>query len=321
MTETNRPPMSGGEFDRDAATRQSERALDGAWADSGVRLLRLRQGAVAIRRAADGGARLRLESPSGSRDARHLFLGRLAGAPLFAVDTGDGEVDGDVDGGSTDGAETEWASPFDFAAELPTAEAEALAVALALTSWHASMGYSPRDGSSTESVLGGWARRDAHGGEHFPRTDPVVIVLVEHGDRLLLGSNALWESGRFSLLAGFVEAGESAEQAVVREVQEESGVPVENVRYVASQPWPFPRSFMLGFRASLVAGADPDALSPDPGEISELRWFTRAELRDPAPGIQLPRALSIARWLIDFWVAEGDAADGDQADAGGSRGV
>lgn len=179
-----------------------------------------------------------------------------------------------------------------------------LAVALALTAWHQSMGFSPRDGAPTVPANGGWARHDPHGGEHFPRTDPVVIVLVEHEDRLLLGSNALWESGRFSLLAGFVEAGESAEQAVIREIEEESGLRVDEVRYVTSQPWPFPRSFMLGFRARLATGADPAALSPDPAEISELRWFTREELRNPAPGIRLPMPMSIARWLIDLWVEE-----------------
>jgi NAD+ diphosphatase len=170
------------------------------------------------------------------------------------------------------------------------------------------MPFSPRDGGATTSVQGGWARLDEHGGEHFPRTDPAVIVLVEHDDRLLLGSNVLWESGRFSLLAGFVEAGESAEQAVVREVLEESGVRVEDVRYVGSQPWPFPRSLMLGFRARLAEGADPDELVRDESEISELRWFTRDELRTPSADLKLPMGLSIARWLIDLWVDEGGPA-------------
>lgn len=293
MTETDLPPMSGGDFDRDVATRTSRAALDEAWSAPGARLLRLRDGAVAIRaRGEDGRALLDLAPTAGAREACHLYLGRLHGDPLFAMIQ------------RAEEPAAEWASPFVFAADLPSDEAQALAVALALTSWNESMGYSPRDGSITESAQGGWARVDGHGGEHFPRMDPVVIVLVEDGDRLLLGSNALWETSRFSLLAGYVEAGESAEQAVVREVAEESGVRVENVRYVASQPWLFPRSFMLGFRASLAAGADPDDLVPEPGEISELRWFTRAELRDPGPGLQLPRPLSIARWLIDRWIAE-----------------
>lgn len=191
-------------------------------------------------------------------------------------------------------------------APLLAAEAELAAIALALAAWHASEPVSARDGAATRPVLGGWARVDAQGREHFPRTDPVVIVLIEDGDRLLLGSNVLWESGRFSLLAGFVEAGESAEQAVAREVWEEASLRVDDIRYVTSQPWPFPRSFMLGFRARPAEGADTEALVPDPTELSEVRWFTRDELRDPPAGIRLPMPTSIARWLIDRWVAEGE---------------
>lgn len=297
MTRAKHPPMTGGEFDRDAATRLSEAALDAAWAEHGARLLRVREGTVAVRSAAERSARLDLVPVGGARTQEMMYLGRLPEGPVFAAVATDDEPLGAEPAAG-------WLNPFDFASHLPGVEGEMLAVALALTAWHQSMGFSPRDGAPTVSANGGWARHDPHGGEHFPRTDPVVIVLVEHEDRLLLGSNALWESGRFSLLAGFVEAGESAEQAVIREIEEESGLRVDEVRYVTSQPWPFPRSFMLGFRARLATGADPTALSPDPAEISELRWFTREELRDPAPGIRLPMPMSIARWLIDLWVEE-----------------
>ncbi|XPP25571.1 MAG: NAD(+) diphosphatase [Leucobacter sp.] len=297
MTRAKHPPMTGGEFDRDAATRLSEAALDAAWAEHGTRLLRVREGTVAVRSAAERSARLDLVPVAGPRTQEMMYLGRHPGGPVFAaVATADEPLGSEPAAG--------WLNPFDFASHLPGVEGEMLAVALALTAWHQSMGFSPRDGAPTVPANGGWARHDPHGGEHFPRTDPVVIVLVEHEDRLLLGSNALWESGRFSLLAGFVEAGESAEQAVIREIEEESGLRVDEVRYVTSQPWPFPRSFMLGFRARLATGADPAALSPDPAEISELRWFTREELRNPAPGIRLPMPMSIARWLIDLWVEE-----------------
>src|SRR5690606_2574387 len=138
-----------------------------------------------------------------------------------------------------------WEHPFECGWKLSPIEAETMAVAFALAFWHDSSPFSPRDGRPTEPAQGGWARLDERGGEHFPRNDPVVIVLVEHEVRALLGSNLLWETGRFSLLAGFVEAGESAEQAVAREIQEESGVRVDDIRYVTSQPWPFPRSFMM----------------------------------------------------------------------------
>ncbi len=314
MTTQAGPPLGGGEFDRDAATRLSDAALDAAWAEPGARVLRVRGGLVALGAGSggSGAAALDLAVVRGARGEAHLYLGRVAGRPVFAMVDQEGRDSGYAEpvGG--------WQHPFEFGSSLAAAERELMTVALALANWHASSGFSPRDGGPTEARWGGWARHDAHGGEHFPRTDAAVIVLVEHEDRLLLGSNVLWESGRFSLLAGFVEAGESAEQTVVREVYEEAGVRVEGVRYVASQPWPFPRSLMLGFRARLAGGADPARLSPDPDEIAELRWFTREELRNPAPGIVLPMSLSIARWLIDLWVAEGDGADRADGSSTGS---
>ena len=314
---TERPPLARGALDRDAGTRMDPRRLRDAWAEPAARLLRLRGVEIPVRRAG-GALRLALLPTSGeyaladprTAGARHLYLGRMNGGPVFAI--ADDAAAGDLvaagvaaAGPGWDGEE--WRHPFEVGGELSDTERELVGVASALLRWHESAAFSPRDGSATELEYGGWARRDAHGGELFPRTDPAVIVLIEHGDRVLLGSNALWETGRFSLLAGFVEAGESLEQAVAREVFEESGVRLGEIEYVTSQPWPFPRSLMLGFRARLAAGVDPDELRPDPEEISELRWFTRAELRDPVPGITLPMPLSIARWMIDRWVEEGDA--------------
>lgn len=321
----DRPPLARGVLDRDAATRMDRTLLRAAWREPGALLLRLRGAEIPVRR--EGGAvRLALVPiPGGEEPADHVggapvYLGRVDGDPVFAgsddaaatrpeVGTapdprrsaGDARADADGD--------EEWRHPFEVGPGLSECERELVGVASALLRWHEDAAFSPRDGSATTPEYGGWARRDAHGAELFPRTDPAVIVLIEHEDRALLGSNALWESGRFSLLAGFVEAGESLEQAVAREVLEESGVRLGEIEYVTSQPWPFPRSLMLGFRARLAPGVDPDDLQPDPEEISELRWFSRAELREPAPGITLPMPLSIARWLIDRWVAEGDAGD------------
>lgn len=298
MAENIELPLVNSGFDRDARTRIDDSALDAAWQDPDAVLLRIGDAAKLPIRLSAGVPHLDFLRVSGVRTPEHFYLGRMNGAPVFCSRTDDiGAHPEPVDG---------WRHPFSIGSELSPLELEVMTVALAITGWNNSMPFSARDGSRTSIAQGGWARLDAHGGEHFPRTDPAVIVLVEHEDRLLLGSNVLWETGRFSLLAGFVEAGESAEQAVVREVQEESGVPVEDVRYVASQPWPFPRSLMLGFRAKLAAGADPEALHPDPTEISELRWFTRQQLASPAPELLLPRKLSIARWLIDLWVSEGD---------------
>lgn len=298
MTHREAPPLASGDFDRDAATRHSVAALDAAWAAERTRVLHVRGGQVAVDPARPD--ELALVPPSGPRSAEHFYLGRVDGRAIFAwASSPDSETSPAAEG-------LHWRHPFEFAAGLAPTPRELLSVALALSNWHHSAGFSSRDGAATRPILGGWARRDDHGGEHFPRTDPAVIVRVEHEDRLLLGSNVLWETGRFSLLAGFVEAGESAEQAVVREVAEEAGIRVADVEYLASQPWPFPRSLMLGFRARLAPGVDPDALAPDPEEISELRWFTRDELREPSAGLLLPQHLSIARWLIDLWVDEHD---------------
>jgi NAD+ diphosphatase len=150
-------------------------------------------------------------------------------------------------------------------------------------------------------VQGGAVRRcPADGTDHFPRTDPAVIVLVTDGaDRCVLGRQASWPPGRYSTLAGFVEPGESAEQAVVREVHEESGLRVRDVTYCASQPWPFPSSLMLGFRARCDADAVP---AVGDGELEDVRWFDRDELRDRFTGG--PPQVSIAHALIADWVAE-----------------
>lgn len=294
------PPMTGGHVDRDASTRMSESALDAAWAEAETRLISIRDGRVPVRPSHGAGPRLESEAPRGERGSEHLYLGRAEGVAYFAQDvSGHDRID------DATAQPTEWAVPFEVASDLPPVEAELVAIALALVAWHTSETRSSRDGSPTRAVQGGWARIDDQGREYFPRTDPVVIVLVEDEDRLLLGSNVLWETGRFSLLAGFVEAGESAEEAVAREVLEESSLRVSDIRYVTSQPWPFPRSFMLGFRARPAPGADTESLVPEPTELSELRWFTREELRDPPPGIVLPMPSSIARWLIDLWVEEG----------------
>ena len=338
---STRPPLASGALDRDAATRMDPQLLVAAWRDPSARLLRIRgievptieQGEVArlVWLATSGDRPQGVADPAATSPdsdavppsaAVDVYLGRIDGAPRFARALPH-DSDEPADGGASQHSEAtaeshgpsesaRWRHPFEIGAVLSDADREAIGVASALSRWHEAAGFSSRDGGATTPVQGGWARIDAHGGEHFPRTDPAVIVLIEHGDRALLGSNALWETGRFSLLAGFVEAGESLEQAVRREVFEESGVRLGEIAYVTSQPWPFPRSLMLGFRAQLAPGVDPDALAPEPSEISELRWFTRDELRSPRPELKLPMPLSIARWMIDRWVAEGDRPETEE---------
>lgn len=188
-----------------------------------------------------------------------------------------------------------------------SAEDEALAVAAqAVTAWHLDHPRCPRCGSVTEVARSGWARVCPQDGSvHFPRTDPAIIAIVTDGEpgadgeRVLLGRAAAWPERRFSALAGFVEPGESFEEAVVREIREESGVTVGEVRCLGSQPWPFPRSLMIGCTARRLHG-DP---RPDGQEIAQLRWFTRPQLAAAAASgqITLPGGISIARALIEHW--------------------
>jgi NADH pyrophosphatase NudC (nudix superfamily) len=177
--------------------------------------------------------------------------------------------------------------------------------AVALANWHATHTHCPRCGTPTVTVAAGHAQRcPADGSEHFPRIDPAVIMLVtDPDDRCLLARNRRWPERRVSILAGFVEPGESAEQAVAREVQEETGIGVARVRYAGSQPWPMPQSLMLGFRAA--ASGDLE-LRVDDDEIAEAHWYSREELRLAlaAQEILLPPPVSIAHRLIQSWYGE-----------------
>ena len=175
--------------------------------------------------------------------------------------------------------------------------------ALGIANWHASHTNCPRCGTPTVVEKGGWVRRCFEDEtEIFPRTDPAVIVSVlDRDDRLLLGSNAMWENTRFSLLAGFVEPGESFEGAVQREIFEEAGVRVVEPEYLGSQPWPFPASVMVGFTARLADDQDPSELTPDGDEILDLRWFTRDEVWSNRELVILPGRTSIARAIIEDW--------------------
>lgn len=190
-------------------------------------------------------------------------------------------------------------------AVLDRTEASILAYAKGIMHWHSRHLFCGVCGSPTESQDAGHLRKCLNqncSAGHFPRTDPAVIMLVQKDDRALLGRKAEWMPGMYSTLAGFVEPGESLEQAVAREVMEESGVEITNIRYHSSQPWPFPSSLMLGFFADAVT----EKLIPWDDELEDLRWFTRQDLADGGAGIaQRPRSDSIARRLIDEWIRQG----------------
>jgi len=195
-----------------------------------------------------------------------------------------------------------------IAGQLPPEDAGIAAQARHLIDWHARHRYCPACGSKTRPKDAGHARLCTSSGcaqEHFPRTDPVVIMLAIHDDRCLLGRQASWPSPFFSALAGFVEPGETLEEAVRREVREETGVEVGAVRYQASQPWPFPASLMLGCRAEATRAA----IRVDGAELEDARWFSReqvlAALQSPTQELAVPPPLAIAHQLIRSW-ATGD---------------
>ncbi|HWW65632.1 MAG TPA: NAD(+) diphosphatase [Sphingomonadaceae bacterium] len=188
---------------------------------------------------------------------------------------------------------------------LPAGEAATYAAARSLVDWHARHGFCPNCGTPTTPFRGGWARRCPQcKAEHFPRTDPVVIMLAEHEGRVLVGRQARFPAGRYSALAGFVEVGESMEEAVARELSEEAGVRVLSVRYLVSQPWPFPSSLML----ACVAPVESDALTLDRHELEDAFWVTRAEVRAALAGAEDARFLpatpqAIAHTLLSLWAA------------------
>ncbi len=198
-------------------------------------------------------------------------------------------------------AAARWAGFRDVAAMLNPTDTALFVEASAIANWHATHTHCPRCGTPTEVESGGWVRRcPADASEHYPRTDPAIIVTVVGPDgRLLLGGGGPADARNYSTLAGFVEPGESLEQAVVREIGEEVGVRVSASQYLGSQPWPFPASLMLGFTATT-----PDTVArPDGVEVTRARWFSRNELQDAVLSgeIVISSRLSIARALIEHW--------------------
>jgi NAD+ diphosphatase len=245
--------------------------------------------------------------PLAALDAREpLLLGRDHTGPVFAVDADPGSdvvIAGRGEGPAHAATGTRPLGLRGAAAVLPAADAGLAAHAAALLNWHRRHRHCSVCGARTVVAEGGIVRIcERCGSEHHPRTDPVVIMLVTAGDRVLLGRQPSWPAGRYSALAGFVEPGESLEAAVAREVREEAGVEVGPPEYLASQPWPFPTSLMLGFTAPWRSG-EPRRVD---AELEDVRWFERADVqaaveeRDGPLG--LPPRFAIARRLLEHWV-------------------
>ncbi len=228
-----------------------------------------------------------------------IFLGLDDERAVFAADVTDGFAEepplGEVG---------EFHDLHQVGAMLGQGEGSLLAYARAVVSWSRRHRYCGTCGHATYPTQGGHVRRCGNEGcetDHFPRTDPAIIVLVADGDRCLLGRKSIWPTGVYSTLAGFVEPGESLSEAVIREVREESGIEVGSVRYRSSQPWPFPGSLMLGFHAVRVGGE----LQVDGEELADARWFHREDFaRRQEVGFKLPSRVSIARRLIEDWLLE-----------------
>lgn len=293
----SRLPLSRYEADRDYLARDRPDLFDDLWADPATRVVAVADGKGLL--ASESSLALLAVDEVPPAEIR-VYLGRTTtatadepiGTPVVAVLLA---APFDRDGGR-------WANLRTVGSHLSDRDAGLLTEALGILNWHASHGFSPRTGERTISEKGGWVRRDpVSNTEVFPRTDAAVIVgVIDADDRLLLGSNALWESNRYSLLAGFVEPGESLEAAVEREVFEESGMRVTDPLYLGSQPWPFPASLMVGFTAR-VDPSRTSTLTPDGAEILDLRWFTRDELEAALDEIILPGPTSIARAIIEEW--------------------
>lgn len=290
--------LSRATVDRSAAERADDATLARALEDTGTRVLVIRDGRCRLLGGDRTALSLRAPEP-GDRERDPWFLGRHAGVAYLAVDESPAAAGEEPGRGAV--PDPGWASLREVGADLDDTEAGLLTTATALHGWHRRHRHCPRCGAVTEVVQGGWVRRcPSDGSEHYPRTDPAVIVAVVDGDdRLLLATGNGWPDGRVSVLAGFVEAGETMEAAAAREVREEVGVDLGDLTYRGNQPWPFPASLMLGFRARALT----TRLTPDPGEIRSAAWYTRDELADlVARGARtLPSRVSIARVLIEEW--------------------
>lgn len=314
-------PLSRHAIDRDHAARSRPALFDELWEAPTTRVLALWNGralltpesVAAATPSADGWS-----APDAGPAALDLLPVERVTAALLRVYLGrtlvdvPGEPAGsaivlevltDAAAGELEPDEGRWGNLRTVATALSDRDAGLFTEALAIANWHASHTHCPRCGTPTVVEQAGWVRRCFEdGSEVFPRTDPAVIVTVlDADDRLLLGSNAMWEHSRYSLLAGFVEPGESFESAVEREIFEEAGVRVVDARYKGSQPWPFPASVMVGMSARLADDQAPAALTPDGEEILDLRWFSRYELWAAREQVILPGRSSIARALIEDW--------------------
>ncbi|MGH3333494.1 MAG: NAD(+) diphosphatase [Nocardioidaceae bacterium] len=291
MTTPNNPAAANHQIalsvrahDRVGKRRTDQAWLDETWADPETRVLLLARGKFPFDRERTA---VDWRSPQEAPEGQRVFLGEQHGVARFAVLLEEPPEDG-------------WVALRSVGPSLSVDDAGLLVHAVALAEWHLAHRHCPRCGGRLEVAQAGHVLTCPDcGAQQFPRTDPAVIMLVTDGDRALLGRQPSWPEGRYSTLAGFVDPGESLEQAVVREVEEEVGIEVTDVTYFGNQPWPFPASLMVGFFARAVT----TEVSVDGEEISDARWFTRDEMRREAEAgtLFLPGGISISRSLVETW--------------------
>ncbi|CDO10245.1 NAD(+) diphosphatase [Mycolicibacterium cosmeticum] len=305
FTLRNVPLLSRIGADRDDQVRTDIDAAIAGWPDAAV-LYVDRRNQVLI---SGGSVVLSTTTALGATPpADAVFLGTVAGGRHVWA------VRGALEAPQGDTAEAEVLDLRRAGPIFDDASAQLVATATALLNWHDAARFSPVDGAPTKTAKAGWARiNPVNGHEEFPRIDPAIICLVHDGhDRAVLARQTLWPERLFSLLAGFVEAGESFESCVQREIAEEIGLTVRDIHYLGSQPWPFPRSLMVGFHA---IGDPEQPFAFNDGEIAEAEWFTRAQVRealehgdwnsDSSSRLLLPGSISIAREIIESWAFAG----------------
>lgn len=296
--------MAKAVLDRDADARSNAELFDSLWLEAKTRIIVLHKGRTLIQ---DGHLVL-LTTEQATAGKYRVYLGRTT------VALGDQSVGtaivlsvlSDNAANAIEPDETKWHELRKSGAGLHPRDAALFTQALAIHNWHETHQHCPNCGAITVMQQGGWSRLCiTEERELFPRTDAAVIVsITDDQDRLLLGTQGSWDQNRWSILAGFVEAAESLEAAVIREMKEESGLLVTNPVYLGSQSWPYPYSLMLGFTAKVDSSNSAESIRPDGVEIAKLRWFTRDELKAEAKNILLPSKISIARSLIEHWLGE-----------------
>ncbi len=290
-------------IDRAGELRVNQESLDQLW--QRAQILQIAEGRIA---AVDTALTLISAQDVAAHIAAHTFtegsryflgLDLETKAPFFAWDT---EWVGTI---ADEVKEVGFSTVREIGSLLSEQELEISLHAMGLSNWHRAHPRCPRCGGATRVDLGGAARTcDADGSQHHPRTDSAVIVLIkDRSDRILLGHQPIWPEGRFSTFAGFLEPGETFEQCVAREVLEESAVVVTELKYLGSQPWPFPASIMIAFEA---VTDNPERAQGDGQEITEVKWFSRAELKAAAEdgSLLLPPSISVARKMIERWLGE-----------------